>query len=192
VHDEVPKIARFKTTHEASRSKDPKSPASIIASPVNLPSSFGTDVSESYSNRVFNSADPVNRLEAQGSDERRESLSAAMQAMRSWEPVTPNGVDSLYSDGDGDPRSLAIQDCSTSTPRKRENTFRDSKDVQRLFLEERKLSSDLFGRVLELQVGQEHILSPEGFEDDMTCRVVNLAENVFLVYMGLHGPPGDP
>jgi hypothetical protein len=58
-----------------------------------------------------------------------------------------------------------------------------------LFPQESQGFSELFSRMLELQVGQQHIRFPEGVEDEMRTRVETLAQKAFSVYVGLHGLP---
>jgi hypothetical protein len=177
-----------------------KSPASRIPSPVDLsplplspgkiPLSFRTDVSPSNGNNFFNSAGAVTCPQSQAPDEIGEPVNRDMQALRSWETRVLNCIENVCSDDDI--HSSEMQDVITAGPIKRKNPSGESKDIHRPTSEDSKSFSEVFRAMLKFQIGMQHIRFPKGLEDDMTGRVVNLAEKAFSIYTGLHRPPRDP
>jgi hypothetical protein len=187
-----------RSTQDSGGNTDPTSPVSHIASPVNLsplrlppakiPSSFHTEVSQSNSNWFDNSAGIVTWQPGQVPGETSERLNRDMQTPRSWETRASNAIENIYPRGDF--HSSEMEDVITSNPKKRKSPFGESKDIHLWKSAER--FSELFGRMFELQLGQQYIRFPEGLEDDMTGRVVNLAGKAFTIYMGVYGLSKDP
>jgi hypothetical protein len=158
-----------------------------LTSPVNIPSSFHVDDSQSNSKRFWSMMDLGTWPPGQVPDKTSERLNRDMQSPRSFGFCASNDIENTYPRYDI--HSSEMGDVITSNPKKRKNPFGESKDIRRPTSEESKSFSEFFGVMLKYQIGTQCIRFPEGLEDDMTVRVVELAEQAFWLYGGLHGDP---